>query len=201
MAKLILASQSKPRHGLLSQLGIPFSTSPADIDESTRKQESPRAYTIRIARAKAAKVAAENPGTIVLAADTPMVLGRRILQKPATHAEAVTMIKLLSGRRVHFPTAVAVADASGKISHKYVDGWLKIKPLASPEIEEYLTRCPEYLHLCGGIKLEKIEPWVQLLHGSYSGIIGLPLYETSLLLKKAGLACSPTTYHLPPATS
>lgn len=189
--KLILASQSVDRKRLLEKLGIPFTTSPADIDESELKHESPRAYVIRIARAKAEKVAAENPGCVVLAADTPLVVGRRILQKAESKAEAVAMIKRQSGRRVHIPTVVAVANAEGKISHTYVESWIKFKRITDAEIEAYLARVPRYKHLAGALSVEDADAWIQTIHGSHSGIIGLPLYETTLLLKKAGITVPP----------
>lgn len=184
---LILASQSPQRKRLLSQFGLPFTTSPADVDESVLKGESPREYVTRVARAKAAKVAAANPGCVVVAADTPIVVGRRILQKAESYEEAVEMIKLQAGRRVHIPTVVVVANATGKLRHEYVDSWLKIKPLSAAEIEAYLTRQTNYQHLAGAIALENMEHWVNKMHGSVSGIFGLPLYETAKLLKASGI--------------
>lgn len=186
---LILASKSKHRADLLRKLGVPFTTQPADVDETPLKNEAPLAYVKRIALAKATAVSAANPGSVVLAADTPVILGRRILQTPATPEEATAMLRLQSGRRVSIPTVVVVADATGKIHTKTVDSWIKLKRLSEAEIKAYLTT--DMWHGAGGLCIEAAEQWCLALHGSYSGIIGLPLYETSVLLTRAGLKVNP----------
>ena len=189
---LILASQSQPRKHLLEKLGLPFSVQPARVDETPLKNEVPLAYVKRIAMAKAKAVSEANPGCVVLAADTPVILGRRILQTPQTEAEAAEMLRLQSGRRVSIPTVVVVADASGKLHHKTVASWVKMKRLTPADINAYIG-AGLWRHSAGGLKIELMENWVQTLHGSKSGIMGLPLYETEVLLARAGLKTQPFT--------
>jgi len=188
---LILASQSAHRAKLLQTLGVPFTVQPAHIDETPLPHEAPLAYVKRIACAKAAAVSAKNPGSVVLAADTPVIVGRRILQTPQTGAEATAMLKLQSGRRVSIPTVVAMADAQGKIHSKTALSWVKFKRLTDHEIAAYVAS-GAWQRVSGAIQLEThAEPWIATLHGSWSGIIGLPLYQTTLLLQKAGIKVNP----------
>ena len=189
--KLILASQSKYRKALLEKLGLPFTTQPAHVDESERKNETPLAYVKRIAMAKATAISQQNPGSIVLAADTPVIVGRRILQTPATPEEAAEMIKLYSGRRVQIPTTLVMADASGKLHVKVTNNWIKFKRITAADINAYLSTAN--WQVAGALKIEQIEPWIQSSHGTFSGIIGLPLYEASVLLARAGLQPKPFT--------
>ena len=187
---LILASQSKYRKQLLEKLGIAFTTQPAHIDETPLKHEAPLAYVKRIAIAKATAISKANPGSVVLAADTPVILGRRILQTPQTEAEARDMLLLQSGRRVRIPTVLVLADASGKIHTRLNDSWVKMKPLATAEIDTYLA-AGLWQHSAGGLKVELMSHWIITLHGSVSGIMGLPLYETATLLNRAGIKTIP----------
>jgi septum formation protein len=187
---LILASQSVFRAALLRQLGLPFTQQPAHIDETPLKNEPPLKYVARIARLKALAVAAQHPGSIVLAADTPVIVGRRILQTPTTVAEAATMLRLQSGRRVHIPTAVVVVDANGKVRQQLVDSWIKFKSVTATEIEHYLAS-NQWQRQSGGIRIEAMECWAQKVSGTQSGIIGLPLYHTARLLTAAGLTPQP----------
>lgn len=184
---LILASRSRERQTLLKSLGVAFEVKPAHVDESTRKGESPLAYVSRIAADKARKIAAENPGCVVLAADTPVVLGRRILQTPETAAEARAMLKAQSGRRITIPTVVVAVDTQGKAHVKKVVSWVRFKRLTPAEIDAHLSHAPNWEGSAGGIKIEHVEHWATCTHGSISGIRGLPLYETSLLLKACGV--------------
>lgn len=190
--KLILASQSKTRKGLLDQLGVVYSVVPAHIDETALKHEAPLAYVKRIALAKAKAVSEAHPDCVVLAADTPVIVGRRILQTPKTREEAADMLRLQSGRKVHVPTVVVVADKQGKLHHKISENWLKMKRLSETEIQTYLDFAPWNI-TSGAIKLEFIEPWVIATYGTASGTLGLPLYETSLLLHRAGIQTRPFT--------
>ena len=188
---LILASQSKHRARLLQSLGVPFTVQPAHVDETPLPHEAPLAYVKRIALAKAAAVADKNPGSVVLAADTPVIVGRRILQTPQTEDEAAAMLQMLSGRRVSIPTVVAMADAQGKLHSKTAASWVKFKRLSKADIQAYVA-AGAWQHVSGAVQLEGYaEPWITAMHGSYSGIIGLPLYETTLLLQRAGIATKP----------
>ncbi len=188
--QLILASQSKTRKGLLARLGVEFSTQPADVDETPLKNEAPLAYIKRVAIAKAQAIAANHPGCVILAADSPVILGRRILQTPQTEDEAREMLKLQSGRRIAIPTVVVVIDATGKLHHKTVNSWVKMKRLSASDINAYIT-AGLWTHTAGGLKIELMENWIQTLHGSKSGIMGLPLYETEVMLTRAGISTQP----------
>ncbi len=187
---LILASQSTTRKALLEKLGIPFTVQPAHVDETPLKHEAPLAYVKRIALAKAQAVSTQNPGSVVLAADTPVIVGRRILQKPESYEEALTMLKLHSGRRISIPTVVVVVDATGKSHHKVSVSWVKFKRFSQAEIEVFLA-ATKWREFSGSIHIELMEPWLQTTHGSISGIMGLPLYETTRLLARAGLTPKP----------
>lgn len=187
--QLILASQSKHRKALLEKLGIPFEVHPADIDETEHKNEAPVAYNKRISLAKATKVAAEKPGCVILATDTCVYLGRRILQTPHTVEEAEAQLRLQSGRRVHIPSTVTVIDANGKI-HTHTDhSWVKYKRFTEADLRHYLSLGK--WKAAGAMQIEYIEPFIQTIHGSVSGIVGLPLYQTARLLARAGLKVNP----------
>lgn len=201
---IILASQSKHRAALLEKLGVPFTVQPAHVDETPLKNETPLAYVKRIAMAKAQAIATANPGKVVLAADTPVIVGRRILQTPQTQEEAAEMLRLQSGRRVSIPTVVVVVDATGKLHHKISTNWLKFKRLTDADIQPYLATAP-WNKVSGALKLELIEPWILTMHGTISGTIGLPLYETATLLARAGVKIQPfltsSHPHIPTSSS
>ena len=185
---LVLASSSPRRLDLLERLGVvPTRIAIPDIDETPLKGEAPRAYVLRIALAKAAAVR-RNADEIVLAGDTTIAVGRRILGKPADRAEARKMLTLLSGRRHHCLSAVAVIGADGGIRHRLSDTIVAFRPLASSEIEAYLDG-GEGDGKAGGYAIQgRAEAFVRFLSGSHSGVVGLPLMETRALLKAAGLA-------------
>lgn len=188
-ANLILASQSPRRRDLLAGLGLTFKILPADVDETPLKAEAPLAYVQRIARAKAQKVAEENPGCVVLAADTPVIVGRRILQKAADAAEAAGMLACMSNRRVHIPTAVCMVDAAGRVHEKTSHSWVKFRPLTKRYIDDFVATPANWEGISGALQIEHpaSQRFITTMHGSYSGILGLPLYETSLLLARAGI--------------
>jgi septum formation protein len=187
---ILLASRSPQRAALLGALGVPFVVQAADVDERVLKNEAPLTYVRRVAAMKAQVVAAANPGRVVLAADTPVLVGNRVLQTPTTPDEARAMLRLQSHRRVHVPTAVVVVDAAGKRREALVPTWLKLKPLSEEEIEAYVAS--EHWRGCsGGLKGEVIEAWFVDMHGSRSGYLGLPLYETAKLLRAAGIKVPP----------
>ena len=190
VAPVILASRSPRRRELLAKLGVAFEVMSADIDESALKNEAPLAYVRRVARGKAQAIAAKNPGRVVLAADTPVLVGRRIIQTPETIDEARAMLRMQSNRRVHVPTAVAVVDAKGFVRETVVASYIKMKPLTDAEIETYLAS-GEWQGTSGAIKGEVLEHWFLQMHGSRSGILGLPLYETAKLLQASGVVVNP----------
>lgn len=185
-ARLVLASASPRRLDLLAQIGIvPDSVVPADIDETPRTAEPPRDYVARMAAEKAAAVAVAHPG-VVLAADTTVVAGRRILGKPADEAEAERFLRLLSGRRHHVLTAVTVV-AEGRARHRLVDTTLRFRPLTAAEITAYVAG-GDWRGKAGGYGVQgpaaAFVPWMQ---GSFSAVVGLPLAETAALLAWAGI--------------
>ncbi len=176
---LVLASASPRRRELLAQLGItPERIVAPDVDETPRPQESPRDYVRRIARSKAAAVT----GTIVLAADTVVAAGRRILPKTETEAEARACLAILSGRRHRVLTAVVVRAASGEVRERLVDSIVTFARLTQADIERYIAG-GEWRGKAGGYAIQsEAERFVRFLSGSYSGVVGLPLFETAQLL-------------------
>lgn len=190
MPRLILASQSPRRKEILASLGVTFTTSPADVDESARRGETPLAYVQRIALAKAQKVADANPGCVVLAADTPVVVGRRILQKPESFDDACAMLRLQSGRRVHIPTAVVAIDGQGRVHRRLNHNWVKFRPLTEADITAYLSTPDNWQGLAGAVQVEnpQMASLMVAIYGSYSGILGLPLYDTRQLLAASGIS-------------
>lgn len=184
---IVLASSSARRLQLLARLGITPGriVSPA-IDETPLKTEVPRAYALRLAIAKAQAVTRE-PGEIVLAGDTTVALGRRILPPADTPDLQRELLGKLSGRRHHVLSAVCVIDAAGTARTRLADTVVAFKPLSPAEIDAYVAG-GEGLGKAGGYAVQGYaEAFVRFLSGSHSGVIGLPLFETRALLKTAGL--------------
>ncbi len=183
----ILASSSPQRKLLLEQIGYtPKEICAADIDETEKKDEKPSAYVKRMAREKALKVSSLHEGEIVLACDTIVVCGRRLLHKAKNDEEQTQVMKALSGHAHHVLSAVCVIDAKGKISERLVDTRILMKQLTEEEIKNYVAS-KEWVG-CSGYKIEgRMEAYVRKIIGSYSGIVGLPLYETKNLLNGAGI--------------
>ena len=183
--RLILASASPRRLELLARIGVvPDAVVPAAIDETPRKGELPTAYAARVAAEKAAAVAA--PGSLVLAADTVVAVGRRILPKAETAEEARGALTLLSGRRHRVHSAVTLVDAEGRARHRLSISLVAFKPLSDEEIAAYLA-AGEWRGKAGGYAIQgRAEALLRFLSGSHSGVMGLPLYETRALLRAAG---------------
>lgn len=183
---LVLASASPRRLELLKQLGIaPGKVAPADIDETPKKLELPAQYARRIASEKARKVAAAHAGDIVLAADTVVGVGRRILPKAETEDEARACLALLSGRRHDVLTAVSCI-AGGVQRDKLVVSVVKFKRLSAAEVADYINS-GEWKGKAGGYAIQgRAAALIPFISGSYSNIVGLPLYETKALLESAG---------------
>ena len=182
----MLASASPRRLELLAQIGVvPDAIRPADIDETPLRAEDARAYVARVAAEKAAAVAANEPG-VVLAADTTVVAGRRILGKPADAAEAEAFLRLLSGRRHHVLTAVTVI-ARGAARHRLVDTTVRFRQLTAADIAAYVAS-GDWRGKAGGYGIQGLAgafvPWMQ---GSFTAVVGLPLAETATLLAAAGI--------------
>ncbi len=182
----MLASASPRRLELLAQIGVvPDAVIPADIDETPRRAETPRAYVARMAAEKAQAVVGLDEG-VVLAADTTVVAGRRILGKPADEAEAGAFLKLLSGRRHRVLTAVTVI-AQGRARHRMVETIIRFRPLNADEIGAYVAG-GDWRGKAGGYGIQgpaaAFAPWMQ---GSFTAVVGLPLAETATLLAAAGV--------------
>jgi septum formation protein len=183
--RLILASASPRRLELLARLGVtPDEVRPAEIDETPRRGELPAAYACRMAAEKAAAVAA--PGSLVLAADTVVAAGRRILPKTEDEAEARATLALLSGRRHKVLSAVSLIDGDGRARHRLSTSIVAFRRLSEEEIAAYLAS-GEWRGKAGGYAIQgRAEALVRFLSGSHSGVMGLPLYETRTLLRAAG---------------
>lgn len=190
MTRLVLASASPRRLELLGRLGVvPDRIVSPDVDETPLAGESPRAYVLRIAAAKAEAVAGDREANeVVLAGDTTIAAGRRILGKPADSDEARRMLTLLSGRRHHCLSAVAAVGTDGRLRTRLSDTVLAFKPLIPAELHAYLAG-DEWVGKAGAYAIQgRAEAWVRHLQGSHSGVVGLPLFETRALLKASGLA-------------
>ena len=183
---LILASSSPRRRDLLARLDVePARIASPDIDESPRKGEVPRVYALRMAEEKAVAVSRAS-GEIVVAGDTTVAVGRRILQQ-ATDAEMQRgFLTLLSGRRHHVLSAVAVIDGDGRLRSRICDSIVRFKRLSPKEMESYIES-GEGLGKAGGYAIQgRAEALIDWMAGSHSGVIGLPLYETRSLLRASG---------------
>ena len=183
--RLILGSGSPRRRELLAQIGVvPDAIRAPEIDETPRPGELPRPYCQRMAREKAEAVPA-GEDEVVLAADTTVALGRRILGKPADAAEARAFLDALSGRRHRVVTAVALR-AQGRVLERDVITVVRMKRLSADEIAAYLDS-GDWQGKAGGYSIQgpagAFVPWIR---GSYPGVVGLPLAETAALLQGAG---------------
>ena len=184
---LILASASPRRLALLAQIGVtPDATDPADIDETPRRAELPLPYAQRMAGEKAVVCAARHPGAIIIAADTVVALGRRILPKADSAAEVAKCLTLLAGRRHRVYTGVSVIDAAGTARHRTATSIIAVAPLTAAAIAAYADG-GEGIGKAGGYAIQgSFAAHIRWISGSYSGIVGLPLFETAALLRSAG---------------
>ena len=191
--KFVLASGSPRRLSLLSQAGIePDALRPADVDETPKRGELPRACANRLARAKAeaalkaVQLDDDLRGSFILAADTVVAVGRRILPKAEDEQTARECLQLLSGRRHRVFSAVALRAPDGTIREKLSETQLRFKPLEAAEIAAYLAG-GEWHGKAGGYAIQgSAEALIAWISGSHSGVMGLPLFETRALLKSAG---------------
>lgn len=189
--RLVLASASPRRLDLLAQIGLaPDAVVAAEIDETPLPNETPRLLALRLAVAKAAKVAAEQPAAYVLAADTVVAVGRRVLPKVESEAEGRACLELLSGRAHKVLTAVALRAPDGRAASRLVETRLHFKRLTVAEISEYLAG-GEGVGKAGGYAIQgRAGGFVMALQGSYTAVVGLPLYETQNLLTGLGFSRS-----------
>jgi septum formation protein len=191
--KLVLASGSPRRLGLLNQAGIePDALRPADIDEVPVKGELPRALANRLARAKAeaalstVRIDEELRGSYILAADTVVAVGRRIMPKAEMLDEAAQCLRLLSGRNHRVYTGVCLVTPKETFRQRLVETRIRFKRLSNEELEAYLAS-GEWRGKAGGYAVQGLAgTFVVKLVGSYTNVVGLPLYETLSLLGGEG---------------
>jgi septum formation protein len=183
--RLILASASPRRLALLAQIGVvPDQIAPQNLDESPAPGELPRPHAERLALAKAR--AAATPGSFALAADTVVAVGRRILPKAETEAQAARCLKMLSGRRHHVLTALVLITPEGAESARLSESTVSFARLTDQQIRAYLDG-GEWHGKAGGYAIQgAAAAFIRALSGSYSGVVGLPLFETAQLLRGRG---------------
>jgi septum formation protein len=183
----VLASASPRRRDLLAQIGIaPDLVLPAGVDETPHPRELPAPLALRLASAKARAVGLLQPGCFILAADTVVAVGRRVLPNPANAGEARACLELLSGRRHHVYGGVALLTPAGHLVSRRVDTAVLWKRLTSEEIADYLASC-EWRDRAGGYAIQGLAArFVRGIVGSYSNVVGFPLYETVALLVGQG---------------
>ena len=188
VAPLILASASERRKEFLGYLNIPFKTIPADIDETRHDNETGSNYVLRLASEKAAKIHIENPGAVVIGADTTVQVGRHVLEKAESKEEAEEMLRLQSGRKADVLTGLAVIDAEGTLRRTLSANWVQIKELSEDDIQTFLKEEKNWRGCAGCMRTEQNfgASFYPEVYGSITGIIGLPLYETANLLKESG---------------
>ena len=185
--RLVLASASPRRLELLRQLGIePDKLAAAEIDETPGKGELPARLARRLAEAKARMVWRSERGAFVLAADTIVATGRRILAKPADEAQARAHLIFLSGRRHRVHGGVCLISPDGRAGSRLVTTVVKFKRLGEPELSDYLAT-GEWRDKAGAYAIQgRAAAFIEGNYGSYTNVVGLPLYETARLLAGAG---------------
>jgi septum formation protein len=186
---LILASASPRRQELLRQIGVSFRVLAQDIDESQQTAEQAEAYVRRIAKEKAhSALSTLADNEVVLAADTTVLCDGQILGKPTSEAEAVAMLAQLSGREHQVLTAVTVAD-SHRQQQALGKAWVSFRPIDEAEAHRYWAS-GEPQGKAGAYAIQGLAAvFVQSLRGSYSAVVGLPLFETAALLEDFGICC------------
>jgi septum formation protein len=186
----VLASASPRRRELLAQIGLePDAVDPAGIDETPHALETPGNLALRLASAKARAVSMRHPAAFVLACDTVVACGRRILPQPLSEQEARECLELLSGRRHRVHGGVAVVSPESKLVSRKVETAVLFKRLSPEEISSYLES-GEWRGKAGGYAIQGLAGrFVKGVIGSYANVVGLPLYETAALL--AGLGYAP----------
>ena len=182
----ILASGSPQRRALLAQMGfLPKRISPADIDESEKKYETATAYVKRMALEKARRIAGLFPNENILACDTVVVVGASVLHKAQDETEQTAVMERLSGKAHRVVSSVCVIARDGRTAQRTVSTRILMKKLTPEEIRAYVAT-HNWEGACG-YKIEDMEAYIRKIVGSYSGVIGMPLYETRNLLNGIGV--------------
>jgi septum formation protein len=184
---LVLASASPRRLDLLRQIGlVPDRIDPADVDETPLLGELPPAHAMRLAEEKVRAAMPRHPGAYILAADTVVACGRRILPKASDPATARYCLELLSGRRHRVHSGIALASPDDRLTLRRVDSQVAFKRLSEAEITAYLC-CGEWRDKAGGYAIQgRAAGLIRWVRGSYSNVVGLPLFETAQLLSGRG---------------
>lgn len=189
MPRLVLASASPRRHELLSAIGVDFDVEIADIDESPRRGESPADMVLRLAAGKATAIAVEADG-VVIGADTTVVIGTHIFGKPRDEADAINMLRRLSGQTHNVLTGVAVATR-GRVSTALSSTQVRFREIDPDEARRY-WQTGEPRGKAGAYAIQgRGGLFVTEINGSYSGVVGLPVFETAELLREAGIEVLP----------
>lgn len=185
--RLILASASPRRRDLLDQIGLtPSAIDPASIDEAPARGELPAALAKRLARAKAEAASARHPGAAVLAADTVVACGRRILPKAETEAQVRLCLQLLSGRRHRVYGGVCLIAADGRCAIRLVMTAVTFRRLTDLDIGRYIA-AGEWRGKAGGYAIQgRAAAFVRAIHGSYTNVVGLDLFTAANLLRGIG---------------
>lgn len=188
-AMFILASASPRRLALLADIGVvPDKVVAADIDETPLPREIPRVLAERLALAKLQAVAVREAGAFILSADTVVGVGRRILPKAETPQQVRECLRLMSGRRHHVYTGVAVQTPQGKIVQRVCDSTVIFRQLSEQDVESYV-QCGEGIGKAGGYAIQgRAGALVRFMSGSYSNIVGLPLFDVAQMLRGEGFA-------------
>lgn len=187
---VILASASPRRVELLNQIGVDCDVRPVDIDESVKQAEEPKDYVLRLARQKAAACVSRLPASLqdqpIIAADTTVVYGGRIFGKPNDEVAAAEMLRGFSGQVHHVHTAVSLAF-QGELDVRLSTTAVQMMTISESQIADYI-RSGEYRGKAGGYGIQGLAAaWIQRIDGSYSCVMGLPIYETAVMLRKIGL--------------
>jgi septum formation protein len=192
MSKLVLASASPRRLDLLRQIGVvPDHVEPADIDETPHRGELPAGHVVRLAEAKARAVQPHHPDAFILAADTIVACGRRILPKAEDEATARACLTMLSGRRHRVYGGVALLTPTGDLAIRRVVSHVAFKRLSEKDVAAYLAS-GEWHGKAGGYAIQgRAAALISWVAGSYSNVVGLPLYETAQLLAGRGYRACP----------
>jgi septum formation protein len=185
MNRLVLASASPRRAELLRQIGVAFDVCAADIDETRMLNESPYSYVLRMARQKAEAVAPRFAGAIILASDTSVVIDGDVLGKPQNHADAHGMLRRLAGRSHQVMTSVCVLAEACQLVVNQTEVWFR--DMSDAEIDAY-WHTGEPIDKAGAYAIQGLgAKFVERIDGSYSGVMGLPLFEVANMLAAAGV--------------
>ncbi|MEO8383564.1 MAG: Maf family protein [Acidobacteriota bacterium] len=186
--KFILASASPRRRELLGSIGLDFDVLPSHVPEVRQERESPEAYVARLSRDKAAALASEHPGRWVIAADTTVLLGEELLEKPQDAADAARMLATIAGHTHIVYTGVTLENTErGWRETRVAESEVRMLPLSAQEIEWYVAT-GEPLDKAGAYAVQGIGAmFIESIHGSYSNVVGLPLATLYSMLKKAGV--------------